>query len=373
MAQQLPLSSASSEADLHFHQAALLALLYVRGLSCRDVNKLLKHVPLARMVTEPECLQCYGVKADIIGALSALNMANYERKIQAFKHQGIDVIALGTSAYPELLTELPDAPLLLFCRGNTQLLKRPQIAMVGSRSASLAGKRCAQEIAQQLSAAGLIITSGMAMGVDAMSHQGALMATGQTVAVLGTGVYICYPRRNKALRDDILAKGLLVSEFVPTTPARAMHFPRRNRIIAGLSVATLVVEAERKSGSLITAELAADYNREVMAIPGSINNPYAKGCHKLIKEGAALVESAKDVLQELGFSAQNGLYIKSEPTYREDENSILRHIGYEPTCVDDIASSAEVPITELLTQLVDLELEGLIESTSEGYVKTGGG
>ncbi|WP_233999546.1 DNA-processing protein DprA [Pseudoalteromonas sp. T1lg22] len=364
--------SASSEADLFLADANLLALMRTPGLGLRSAYTLLQHIPILDLVADAEVLIEAGLRRDIAAYLATAKLEPLQQELSEYRHQGIAVISLANTLYPPLLKELPDPPLLLFCIGNSRLLAQPQVAIVGSRGASIGGKHHAFEFAAQLSDAGLAVTSGMAMGIDASAHLGALHNGGATLAVLGTGVDLCYPRRNKALREQIAQHGLLVSEFLPGTQPRAQHFPRRNRVIAGLSLGTLVVEAEQKSGSLITAELAMDYNREVMAMPGAVNNPYSRGCHALIKHGAALVENAEDVLAELGCYQQKGLYINNEGVEKEDENTLLRHIGFEPTSIDAIALSSQIPIAQLLTLLIDLELEGSIISTSGGYTRVGG-
>ena len=201
--------------------------------------------------------------------------------------------------YPAQLKTIPDPPTALFVHGDPDMLSTPQIAMVGSRNPSSGGARTAHDFARHFAACGLAVTSGLAMGIDAACHQGALAANGITIAVTGTGLDRVYPASNRELAHQIVGRGALVSEFPPGTPPRPGHFPRRNRIIAGLSLGTLVVEAALKSGSLITAQQALEQSREVFAIPGSIHNPLARGCHLLIRQGAKLVETANDVLEEL--------------------------------------------------------------------------
>ncbi len=196
---------------------------------------------------------------------------------------GARLVTLLDPAYPPLLRQIADPPIALFARGDVTLLGAPQLAMVGSRNPSVEGRRNAENFAAYLSRCGLVITSGMALGIDAASHRGALKAAGKTVAVWGTGLDKAYPARNRELAEEIAAQGLIVSEFPPGTPPLPTHFPRRNRIISGLSVGTLVVEAARHSGSLITARLASEQGREVFAMPGSIHNPMARGCHRLLR------------------------------------------------------------------------------------------
>ncbi len=210
------------------------------------------------------------------------------------------LLTLGHPDYPTLLAELPDAPPLLFVHGDPGVLSLPQLAIVGSRNPTPGGESTARDFARHLAAAGVTVTSGLALGVDGAAHEGALDAEGVTVAVMGTGLDRVYPARHRDLAHRIAVRGALVSEFAPGTPPKGDHFPRRNRIISGLSLGTLVVEAALRSGSLITARLASEQGREVFAIPGSIHNPLARGCHALIRQGAKLVETGQDILDELG-------------------------------------------------------------------------
>ncbi|MFY8274628.1 DNA-processing protein DprA [Pseudoalteromonas sp. SSDWG2] len=373
MAQSYPIQSASCEADLLYADACLFGLSRVHGLGAKSLNALLKQFSFIQLVCEPEALLEQGLNPALINKLAAINLDSLTTQLAEYRQQSISVISMASPFYPTLLFELPDPPPLLFCHGDVALLEQQQIAIVGSRGASAAGMRHAFNLAADLSRAGMVITSGLAMGIDTQAHVGALNHYGSTIAVLGTGVDVCYPRRNQAVWSQIAEQGLLVSEFLPGTVAKAQHFPRRNRIIAGLSLATVVIEAEQKSGSLITAELAMDYNREVMAMPGAVNNPYSKGCHALIKQGAALIENSTDVLNELGCSLQKGLYINNEEEKKEDNNTLLGHIGYETTTIDEIASRSGLPIAQLVTLLIDLEIEGHIVSTSGGYTRIGGG
>ncbi len=374
MAQSYPIPSASSEADLLYADARLLVLSEIRGLGLKSAVKLLKRFSLSELFCmDAQRLNNLGLTADITEKLMSVSLDSSLEKLAGYRAVGINIISMASPFYPSLLFELPDPPLLLFCRGDVTLLEQQQVAIVGSRGATVSGKQQAFRLASELSAAGLVITSGLALGIDTQAHLGALAHSGATIAVLGTGVDICYPRRNYSVWQQVAERGLLVSEFLPGTVAKAQNFPRRNRIIAGLSMATLVVEAEQKSGSLITAELAMDYNREVMAVPGAVNNPYTRGCHALLKQGAALIENSEDVLNELGCSVQKGLYINKQAEQKEGDKPLLRHIGFEPTSIDEIANSSNIPIAQLLTLLIDLELEGLIISTSGGYTRIGGG
>ena len=252
------------------------------------------------------------------------------------------ILTLHDLAYPRLLREIADPPPLLFVHGNPALLSRPQIAIVGSRNPSAGGRSLAEDFARSLCRSGLIVTSGMALGIDAASHQGALRAKGGTIAVAGTGPDRIYPARHRSLAQAIVEQGAIISEFSLGTPALPGNFPRRNRIISGLSLGVLVVEAACKSGSLITARLAAEQGREVFALPGSIHNPLARGCHRLIRQGAKLVEDIGDILEELGPLAAVTEY-KSEDvtgnntntaTLPADQLQLLTSLGFEPESID---------------------------------------
>lgn len=286
----------------------------------------------------------------------------------------ITIVLLSSSNYPALLREIDTPPALLFVKGNIDALNLPQIAIVGSRHHSAGGQQNAQAFARHLAGNGFTITSGMALGIDGAAHQGA-METGSTIAVLGTGVDIIYPRRHQALYTEIIAKGgAIVSEFPPGTSVRAGHFPQRNRIISGLSLGVLVVEAALKSGSLITARLAMEQGREVFSIPGSIHNPSAKGCHQLIRQGATLVETADDIISELGsllaYKAQESAQIvKPNNTNRPEDTAsrILSQLGFDPTDLDTLITRTQLPPAVLSGRLVQLELEGWVEQRAGMY------
>lgn len=232
-------------------------------------------------------------------ALEAADEARLDRDLAWLGGSGHELLAYTDKRYPQRLREISASPPALFCIGDIGLLDAPQIAIVGARSATAAGLENAQAFAEALANRGLVITSGLALGIDGAAHRGALAAGGGTIAVCGTGLDRVYPAQHRDLAHAIAGHGLLISEFLPGTPPKAEHFPRRNRLISGLALGVLVVEAARESGSLITARLAADQGREVFAIPGSIHNPLARGCHQLIRQGAKLVETVDDVFVEL--------------------------------------------------------------------------
>lgn len=274
------------------------------------------------------------------------------------------IITLADTAYPQALLEIPDPPPLIYVKGRLDLLNRPGFAIVGSRNATAQGLANAEAFACALSNAGLTIISGLALGVDAAAHRGGLDGSSSTIAVVGTGLDTVYPARNRDLAHHIAADGALISEFPLGTPGLAANFPRRNRLICGLSKGCLVVEAAISSGSLITARLATDQGREVFAIPGSIHSPLAKGCHALIKQGAKLVESAQDVLEELGWS-QPATRIDAAAD-AADTHPLLAHVGFDPVDIDALQQRSGLAIDALNTALTDLELAGLVERLPGG-------
>ena len=288
-------------------------------------------------------------------------------------------ITFGSSSYPPRLAQLPDAPLALWVEGSElALLSSPQLAIVGSRSPTTSGRETAEQFARYLSERGLTITSGLATGIDGASHRGALPALGGTVAVLGSGIDVIFPRAHAQLAADIAARGLLVSEYAPGVEPQKYFFPARNRIIAGLSLGTLVVEATRRSGSLITAGHAMDYGREVFAIPGSIHNPLARGCHHLIRQGAKLVEEAADILVELAPQLARGGHRAAErrkhagggrnqPARRRAELSeLIEAMGFSPIAIAELSARAKLTTAEVSSMLLLLELEGLVEALPGG-------
>lgn len=310
------------------------------------------------------------------------------------KQDDCRLLLLCDEDYPAILAEGLTPPPLLFLRGNRHLLNRSAVAVVGSRHATPQAMRIARDFAEELSSCGIAIVSGMAAGIDTAAHQGALKQSGGTIAIWGTGMDFIYPRSNQALAYQIAEQGLIISEFPLGTRSLAGNFPRRNRIIAALAQATLVVEATPESGSLITARLAAEMGREVMAVPGSIDNPHSKGCHKLIKEGAKLVECLDDILQECPQLLQKQR-MSSYSIYKEssedtesvvlqpcnvsvlsftpinteiqpEADALLEAMGYDAVHPDCLAQATGLPADEIYARLLELELEGAIASMPGG-------
>ena len=270
------------------------------------------------------------------------------------------VITLADAEYPQALLNISDPPLVLYIKGRLDLLNVRSLAVVGSRNSTAQGVRNAEAFAKATSESGLCIVSGMAHGIDTAAHKGGLQGVGSTIAVVGTGLDKVYPAANRELAHQLAQHGTIISEFPLGTPPLASNFPRRNRIISGLSEGCLVVEASLQSGSLITARMALEQGREVFAIPGSIHSPQSKGCHSLIKQGAKLVESAQDILEELGFSSG------ASQTKVVDEHPLLTHLGYDSVDIETLAQRTGLTIAELSAILLQLELDGAVATLPGG-------
>ncbi|TEU20711.1 MAG: DNA-protecting protein DprA, partial [Gammaproteobacteria bacterium] len=277
--------------------------------------------------------------------------------------------------YPQQLKTISDPPPVLYVRGNVACLSKPQLAIVGSRNPTPGGKQNAQQFAKSLSKVGLIITSGMASGIDASAHIGALEAEQLTIAVCGTGLDRIYPAKHNSLAHQISTLGALVSEFSIGTAPVANNFPRRNRIISGLSLGTLVVEASIKSGTMITAKLAADQGKEVFAIPSSIHNPLSQGCHQLIKQGAKLVENIEDIIEELSIDLEVPLLVNNAPIYTKDVDNtpsvLLKCLSYEAISIDEMVEKSGLSPQIITQELLLLELANRVTKVGgSGYLLT---
>ena len=344
---------------------AWLRLSLLQGLGPQSLRKL---------------LIAHGSPANVLAANPRILRATVTEKIASAIHNGgadddaragvarwlenpaNHVITLADVEYPQALLQISDPPPLIYVKGRRELLNHDGFAVVGSRNATAQGINNAEAFSAALSNAGLTIVSGLALGVDAAAHRGGLEGAGSTIAVVGTGLDIVYPARNRALAHDIAERGTLISEFPLGTPALAANFPRRNRLICGLSRGCLVIEAAISSGSLITARLAAEQGRDVFAIPGSIHSPLAKGCHALIKQGAKLVESAQDVLEELGLAAP-----VAEPSgLLPEPQGLLAHIGHDPCDIEALKQRSGMDTAAIIAALTALELDGLVESLPGG-------
>ncbi len=303
------------------------------------------------------------------------SLIEVRRSLEWSEANRIHVVSHSDPMYPPLLSEIAQAPPYLFVKGDISALQRDQVAIVGSRSASKAGLANAHNMAADLVSRNFVVTSGLALGIDGHAHAGALGGLGQTVAVVGTGIDVVYPYRHKQLAKNIVENGgAIVSEFPLGTVARPQNFPRRNRIISGLSVGTLVIEAAVKSGSLITAKYALEQNREVFAIPGSVHSPLSRGCHTLIKQGAVLVENAEDICAELeGFAAKTPAVGDRDGTttleISEEERHIFELLEYDPMSLETIAAATGLAVNRLLSGLMSLEMSGYIYNENGHYTK----
>lgn len=357
--------------ELHYW----LALLHAPGVGPVGFGELLQRFG------DPSALflQSHGDLGPIRDYLRQPDWAAVERDLAWAAGAARRIVTLVDPDYPPKLAEISSAPPVLFVQGDVKLLGSAQVAMVGSRNPTTTGAETAYAFARTLSSSGLTVTSGLALGVDAASHKGALDGGGQTIAVAGTGPDRVYPARHRDLAHAIVDRGgAIVSEFAPGTPPLPANFPRRNRIISGLSIGTLVVEAAVSSGSLITACAAADQGREVFAIPGSIHNPLARGCHRLIRDGAKLVETAQDVLEELApqlFAALAEQPVAIAPAAQEldsDQRCLLESVDFAPVSIDVLVERSGLTPETVSSILLLLELQGYVASQPGGhYARTG--
>jgi DNA processing protein len=335
----------------------------------------------ALLAARPAALAAAGVPEGLARALAAPEEARVAAGLE-WLAGGADrhLVGWDDPRYPALLRQVPAAPVALFVRGDPACLALPQLAIVGSRNATAGGAETARAFAAHLARCGIAITSGLALGIDAAAHRGALEAGGRTIAVLGTGPDGCYPRAHAALAESIAAGGALVTEFLPGVPPLRENFPRRNRIISGLAAGTLVVEAGLQSGALVTARRALEQGREVFAVPGSIHNPLAKGCHELIRGGAKLVESADHVLEEIGglLAAARARDAERAPRAGADDAPgtasardgdyarLLDALGWDTLGVDALVGRSGLTAGEVSSMLLILELEGVVQPVAGG-------
>lgn len=360
------MASAAEERE----RTAALALLRVPGIGPITFERLVEHFGSCAQVLAAgdAAWMDAGLPANLRAQLRRPNWPLVESDLRWLEMPQHHLLRLGETAYPQRLAILPGAPPLLFVKGDPEVLRQPALAIVGSRNPSGNGRLMAADFAGDLIRYGLVVISGLAVGIDAAAHRGALAAGGLSVAVCGTGLDTVYPRSHARLAEELAAEGALVSEWPPGTPALPAHFPRRNRIISGLTLGTLVVEAALRSGSLITARLAAEQGREVFAIPGSIDNPLARGCHALIRQGAKLVESAADILEELPAQIttpradQTGEAPSHPgPSLDPETQTLLDALGHAPASLDELVERAGLTPQTLSSMLLTMELQGLVE------------
>ena len=359
-------------------QVLWLALRRLPGVGARMQRELLEHLGSIENIfsaSRGQLEQVLAGKSEVINAiLAGPDTGAFQTELEWLDQSSHHLLVWSDADYPPLLREIADPPVLLYVMGNRQVLSSPQVAIVGSRNPSPMGRENAQAFARSLTGAGLTITSGMALGVDGAAHRSALETGGITIAVAGTGLDRVYPARHRDLAHEIIKHGALVSEFALGTPPLPENFPIRNRVISGLSLGTLVVEAALQSGSLITARLATEQGREVFAIPGSIHAPQARGCHALIRQGAKLVETAQDILEELGPLASVTRRIAPDhaaptPVLDAPMTALLQQIGHDPVSVDTLIERSGLTADAVSSMLLQMELNGLVSSCPGGKVQ----
>jgi DNA processing protein len=357
---------------------AWLVLLLAPGLGPAAARTLSEGFggPMQVLRAGSAALQAAGVGEAARRALQHPDARAVDAALAWLDRPGQCAITIDDAAYPALLRCIQDPPPLLFLRGRPERLAGPALAVVGSRHPTRPGAETARSFARALAAEGLAVVSGLAEGIDAAAHRGALDAGGVTLAVAGHGLDTVYPPGHRDLAARIAQEGVLVSEFLPGTPPRRENFPRRNRIISGVALGVLVVEAAVRSGSLITARLAGEQGREVFAIPGSIHNPTARGCHRLIRQGAKLVETVADLLEELGWAAGSAPPEPPSPAEQTlpeldgDYVTVLEAMGYDPATVDELVQRTGLTPQALSSMLLVLELRGIVHPVSgSGYVR----
>lgn len=362
-----------------------VALIRAPGVGAVLARKLLDYFGNAPNVFmgQRQQWQALGCKGETLDWLASPPWSACAPDLEWLQQTGHHFMHCLDERWPSKLAEVSAAPIALYAIGDLDLLSLPQLAIVGSRTPTAAGRDAAMEFGKHLAAQGIAVTSGLALGIDAAAHEGALAAKGYTIAVCGTGLDRVYPSRNHALAKQIAEHGLLLSEFPIGTPVMAHNFPKRNRIISGLSLGTLVVEAAVRSGSLITARYASEQGREVFAMPGSIHNPLARGSHKLIRDGAKLVENASHILEELapqlGHEGRQMAASVVPPTAASeapiapvdnDEFPLLKYFEYEPVSADSLIEKSGLTVEAVSSMLVLLELEGLVAKTPTGeYIR----
>jgi len=347
----------------------MLRLMLVPGLGTVRLTRLLDTFGSAAGVLKAdfeELARVKGISGPVLQALARKhwNDSEVERQLEVLETIGARPVYRWQNEYPVYLAQLYDAPSLLFVRGKVEHLNRPCLAVVGTRGPSLYGREMVRKLSEGLAAAGFTIVSGLARGIDSLAHVAALDAGGTTVAVLGCGADRIYPAENQKLAERIIEQGCLVSEYLMGTPPEGKNFPRRNRILSGISLGALVVEAGATSGALITANLALEQNREVLAVPGSILSPASQGTNRLIQEGAKLVRDYRDILEELNLGAvAQQIEMKEILPASDTESLLLKQLTTEPVHIDEVCRSSGLPVSTVSSTLAMMELKGLVKST----------
>lgn len=368
------------ESQSYKDTAYWFALLRVPAVRIETLHKLLLEfeTPINIFKQDSNSLFRFGLQQKAIDYINNPSWDKVKLDLEWSQSTANHLITVFNKSYPEILKEIHDPPLALYLSGDPEILNSLQISIVGSRRPTPDGRRVATEFAGRLANMGVTITSGLAAGLDSDAHKGALAVNGQTIAVLGSGLNVIYPAKNKKLAQQIIKTGAIISEFPPDFKPLPANFPRRNRIISGLSIGTLVVEAAIKSGSLITARFAMEQGREVFAVPGSIHNPLSQGCHGLIRQGAKLVENIDDILEEIGPLAHlvgnNAQYqhrdAKKIKELDECSKLLLDNIGSRPVSIDFLVEETKLAAHVVSAQLLTMELFGVIESMPGGkYIR----
>lgn len=359
-------SDAALSSDAASDTALWLGLSHIYGLGSQGFCQLLRSFGDPAAIYAASYSQLRAVVADPVAKtiLAGPDHDAITATLEWLQQSGNTLITLADINYPRALLQISDPPPVLYAKGHIQWLNAPAIAIVGSRHATPQGAKNAEDFSEALCRRGYCIVSGLALGIDGAAHRGALKTNGATIAVVGTGLDIVYPARHRELAHEIVERGVIISEFALGTPSRAQNFPRRNRIISGLGLGCLIVEANVQSGSLITARLAAEQGREVFAIPGSIHSPLAKGCHQLIKQGAKLVDNIQDIVDELGaFSVSEHA---DQPVPAAEANFILDCMGFDPISMDTLCELSGLTSDNLSAMLLMLELESKVASLAGG-------
>jgi len=353
-------------------RAGAWVALQLSGIAPRPLAELLRAFgsPEAVLAAPPARRRAAVTTPGTKGLGAAPDPERLARTLAWLAEPSASLVAWDDPDYPRALLEIADPPPVFYCLGQRALLAGPALAIVGSRNATPQGCADAEAFAAALAAAGLTIVSGLALGIDAAAHRGALAHPGSSVAVVGTGLDRVYPARNRGLAHELAARGALISEFAPGTPPLPANFPRRNRLISGLARGVLVVEATLSSGSLITARLAGEQGREVFALPGSIHSPFSKGCHRLIRDGAKLVETAQDVLDELrlpGVAPAAATPRRDDVPQDATAAAVLAALGHAPADVDTLVVRSRLAAAAVIATLTTLELDGRVASLPGGF------
>lgn len=360
-----------TDCDEHYLRQ-LFAIRKIEGVGDVGASKLLTHFDSPDKIfnSDADELKVLGIRQKSIQSIRNMDFEQFDEVFEWSEKPNRHIIPIGSTYYPPLLNQTATPPLFLFAIGNIEHLLNPQLAIVGSRNPTPQGISNTQTFCQALVSQGLTITSGLALGIDGEAHRATIKSSGYTIAVTGTGLDRVYPATHRDLAYSVVENGVMVSECFPDEKVSAGCFPRRNRIIAGLSLGTLVVEAAQKSGSLITANIAMEESREVFAIPGSIHNPLAQGCHALIRHGAKLVENCEDIIEELPALAKaqkQATNTENRPQLNPETAEFLKFIDYETTSLDTITIRSQLPIESVTNKLLLLELDGWIINTAGGY------